>query len=876
MIGLLLMFNLMICVSTLAAVQDQQPSVEKPVERIFYSSYRPAGWDIYLSDTLEGKPKRLTDHPALDYCPTFSADGRWVVFTSERLGNPSLFVIDRENDGPPRLLVRSDAMQDQATVSPDGKWLAFVSTHGGDADVYRLPFRPEVTQGIEEAVNLTKNPGGDFRPVFSPDGRHIAFSSDRDGAVSRHPGIPFALRHEADVYVMADDGSDVRRVTQTPGWDGSPAWAADGKAIYFYSERDESTPYRIFAVTLDGAELEAVTPADTAALAPAVAADGGILFTTWLQQGGEMQWQIRHASADGKLTDVGDSQMDYYDVEMHRATGAMVFHGGPPMTEATISSFPGPLLVAGDPLPYALPDRVVSFAGARHAFTTPPHPMRDEMLFRETPRRIGVAASDGQQPSQLLDLDELPDFPGGSVIHLRYTRDGEWVTFTVGPFAGGLTEPADVWRMRADGTELTNLTPDTPGNDGIAEFSGDGKRFVFRSGRTGSFDIFLADADGTNPRNLTDHPASDTFPAISPLGDQVAFVSDRNGVLDEATGRRTFDVYTLDLAADGAPGNLQQVTSNAAQDAHVGYSPDGAWIIYTSGKNGLADEAPLVREVLFNPQMYGEIYAYRRADGRSVRLTHNKWEDGAPVWTTPVRAKARPTVASALTEIIERDGADAALDRYRTLQADSPAAYRFGEGGLYRLADQYLRDEEGRAAAEVFKLLGMLYPQSVRPSLELGDALMARGDKAGAIAQYRGVITRDPDNVQAAWSLFQAEAEGYEAIDISAEQLEAYVGDYELENNPETLRISVQNGQLHVLPRGIAPHPRNLDDDTLRALKAKEGVAGHAGPLLHQGGPTGCRGDGKRHRERQASGRSSWEVVFTLFDKIDNAVIVWE
>lgn len=102
-------------------------------------------------------------------------------------------------------------------------------------------------------------------------------------------------------------------------------------------------------------------------------------------------------------------------------------------------------------------------------------------------------------------------------------------------------------------TVLINLTPDAPGNDGLPEFAPDGSRIVFRSGRTGNFDIYLADGDGANPRNLTNHPTSETFPALSPLGDQVAFVSDRNGVLDEATGHRTFDVYTLDLGPGGTP-----------------------------------------------------------------------------------------------------------------------------------------------------------------------------------------------------------------------------------------------------------------------------------------------------------------------------------
>src|SRR5215207_7325078 len=61
-------------------------------ERIVYSSLRPGNWDIYYFATAGAAPRRLTDHPGLDYDAALSPDGRFVVFTSERRGNPDLFV----------------------------------------------------------------------------------------------------------------------------------------------------------------------------------------------------------------------------------------------------------------------------------------------------------------------------------------------------------------------------------------------------------------------------------------------------------------------------------------------------------------------------------------------------------------------------------------------------------------------------------------------------------------------------------------------------------------------------------------------------------------------------------------------------------------
>ena len=65
--------------------------------QIVFSSLRPGNWDIFYFAQPGTSPKRLTDHPGLDYEAVFSPDGRWVVFTSERRGHPDLYIIDLEN-----------------------------------------------------------------------------------------------------------------------------------------------------------------------------------------------------------------------------------------------------------------------------------------------------------------------------------------------------------------------------------------------------------------------------------------------------------------------------------------------------------------------------------------------------------------------------------------------------------------------------------------------------------------------------------------------------------------------------------------------------------------------------------------------------------
>ncbi len=249
--------------SSAPAAAPETPS--EGLERIVYSSLRPGNWDIFYFPAPGEPPRRLTSHPGLDYDAALSPDGRWVVFTSERRGNPDLYVMELQGGAQPRLLIDSPAMEDQAAFSPDGASLAFVSTQSGNADIYVLPFRPDTTQSMAAATNLTNDPGGDFRPDFSPDGSLLAFSTDRDTPVYGHPIFSFTRQREGEIYVMDRSGGNVRRLTNAADWDGSPEWSADGRTIYFYSARPRELPgpptspilgqeggFRIWAMDADG------------------------------------------------------------------------------------------------------------------------------------------------------------------------------------------------------------------------------------------------------------------------------------------------------------------------------------------------------------------------------------------------------------------------------------------------------------------------------------------------------------------------------------------------------------------------------------------------------------------------------------------------
>jgi Tol biopolymer transport system component len=204
-----------------------------------------------------------------------------------------------------------------------------------------------------------------------------------------------------------------------------------------------------------------------------------------------------------------------------------------------------------------------------------------------------------------------------------WSKDGQWIAFTTGQIFGGVRGICDIQKMRPDGSGLINLTMDSQANNAFPDFSPDSRRIVFRSSRDGNQEIYLMDADGGNLHRLTENQATDTMPTFSPSGNQIAFASNRDD---------DYEIYTLDIAADGTAKELRRLTNSPRRDTHPHYSPDGKWIIFASERGGFTDELPLVNEVIFNPQPFGEIYAMRLADSKVFRLTHNKWEDGLAVW----------------------------------------------------------------------------------------------------------------------------------------------------------------------------------------------------------------------------------------------------
>jgi Tol biopolymer transport system component len=620
----------------------------READRVVYTTFRPGQWDIYRFTEPRHAPERLTTDPGLHYDPVVSPDGRWLVFCSEQRGSPDLYALDLRNGGKPRLLIDSNSLEDQAAFSPDGRSLAFVSTASGNADIYVIPFRPDRTLRMTDATNVTRHPGGDFRPAFSPDGGKLAFSSNRDSPVN--DTRPTGRIRDGDIYVVTLSSGRIERLTDAAGWDGSPAWSANGRTIVFYSQRRTPSADRltrtdgwvkgqaqIWAMNADGSNQHALTPDETLALSPEYLPNGRIVYSRKTRDG---RWQIVSIRADGSdpRVESDDSENSYWEPTRGSGGDTIIVHGsatmGVPdgMTPPTILP-DGGFLAAGAPFRRTLPDREIDLYPVRR-FSAALHPLLDLLLTRKplSPELL-LSHLDGSGARAL----PFPDDRRNVATDAAWSKDGEWIAFAWGDAGSPGELPSrngEIWKIRADGTSLRNLTPGAAGNNSHPSFSADGKRIVFRSGRSGQFDLYLMNADGSDVRALTSDAANDLFPVFSPASNEMAFVSNRHDPTS-----KLYEIYLMTVNSDGSPGSARRLTDDGVQKAHLAFSYDGKWILFSSEAGGVSDEEPLVQTVAFAGQMYGEMYALRLSDGVTVRLTENKWEEGIPAWEAPRRLR---------------------------------------------------------------------------------------------------------------------------------------------------------------------------------------------------------------------------------------------
>jgi len=166
--------------------------------------------------------------------PSWSPDGRTIVFVSWRDGNGEVYAMDADGSGP-RNLTQHPAKDVRPAWSPDGGRIAFVSRRDGNSEVYVMD-----ADGSGKR-NLTRDRASDDLPTWSADGRRIAFLRGRLRRTV--PGLGVQRFYSYHLYVVNADGSGLRRLTlyaerehyATPEgkYPYQLVWSPDGRTIYF-------------------------------------------------------------------------------------------------------------------------------------------------------------------------------------------------------------------------------------------------------------------------------------------------------------------------------------------------------------------------------------------------------------------------------------------------------------------------------------------------------------------------------------------------------------------------------------------------------------------------------------------------------------------
>jgi dipeptidyl aminopeptidase/acylaminoacyl peptidase len=201
---------------------------------------------VALAGVAAAAPAAWSTFPGLNGQLAYEAGGGATrnVFTIQPLAGLS---------GEGTRLTDARTIDRDAAWSPDGRRIAFMSERDGNPEIYVMTATPGSVP-----TRLTFDPAVDVDPTFSPDGRRLAFTSTRDG--------------NPEIYVMAVDGSAQTRVTFDPAADQQADWSPDGTRIAFESTRDGN--HEIYAMNPDGGAVTRLTFSPEFAADPSWHPDG--------------------------------------------------------------------------------------------------------------------------------------------------------------------------------------------------------------------------------------------------------------------------------------------------------------------------------------------------------------------------------------------------------------------------------------------------------------------------------------------------------------------------------------------------------------------------------------------------------------------------
>jgi tricorn protease len=475
--------------------------------------------DIWTVPAAGGTATRLTVHEAYDERPRWSPDGASIAFNSDRAGNGDLFVVPAEGGLPTKITCHS-AWDNLQCWRRDGRALLFTSSRDTlESELYEVP----IAGGLPRTI--IKDRG--YNVALSPDNRWIAYVRGRTPWWRKH----YKGSASRDIWIRAYTGGPSYRIVGGPTDDDRPMWGADGRTLYFMSERADSV-MNIWAVQLslpavgEGGEPAAARPPtqvthhthDGVQMAK-ISHDGSVITYEWnagvwrlAVPGGQPEEVVIEAPSDLK-----------WNAELRRtfSSDASDFALSPDETQLAI-------VVRGEVYVCEFED---GEAGDAMRITESPAREKDvawmpdgeTLLFssdREGNYDIYAARSSEEGEPLLSDalkreivrLTEGPEDEFSPTV----SPDGETIAYLVGD--------RYLWTMDPEGGSQTRILPDAEILH--AAWSPDSKWIALSRTTMGhKEDIFLVNVETGEATNISNHPNDDFQPRWTEDGKRLTFAS---------------------------------------------------------------------------------------------------------------------------------------------------------------------------------------------------------------------------------------------------------------------------------------------------------------------------------------------------------------
>jgi Tol biopolymer transport system component len=481
-------------------------------------------------------------------------------------------------------------------ISPDGKTIVF--TYKGD--LYRVP------SSGGAATPLTSHDAEDFMPVWSHDGKYIAFASDRYG--------------NFDIFVIPAEGGEARRITFHSAQEYPYTFSNDDKSILFGAVRMDAASNRgfptgsqpeLYRVPVDRGRVEQLltTPAEDVRLSRS---EQYMLYQD--RKGGENAWRKHHASAIARDIWIYDSKAG---------------------THKKITTFPGedrnPAFTDNDKAFYYLSEESGSFNV--HKMSVAGGKSQQITFFKGIPVRfLSVSANDtlcfgydgelytqkgGGKPQKVSvaiaadakSNNERVERVTGGAGELAVSPSGKEVAFI---FRG------EVFATSVEGGVTKRIT-NTPEQERGVSFSPDGKALLYASERGKRWKIYetrrVRDEEPyfyastiLKETPLVENDNENYQPVYSPDGKEIAYVENR----------MTLKILNLESKQTRTLLTDKELFSSRDHDQYFQWSPDSKWILFDYSVPGVA------------PGEVGLIQADGK--GKVVNLTESGFNDNRPKW----------------------------------------------------------------------------------------------------------------------------------------------------------------------------------------------------------------------------------------------------